>query len=335
MKSETRFEDVLRAARSSRAAVVHEFLSQYDPRGRRVHAFFEGHDDEIFHTQFLRPRLPAGYRLTPYRCDGKSKVYAAFEEITRLRPSAKLVLFFVDKDVDDLVGAAWPTDPRIFVTDVYSVENYLVTRQVFERHISTAIRVVGVTFEREAILSHFDRELAEFRKAILPVMAWAIACRRAGRKFQLKTIRVERLVRFTDDCRVRRERGRFAQLEKMTQVTTGNQTRALRPQLLELSKLEPQRVIRGKWEAWFVVRFFGDLVQRLSAVAKEAGGRIEIKVLPVTEGSVVATLVPHLDIPHGLERFLDTHLPNSEPSNPMVERRRPRWWRTLWARFVN
>src|SRR5690349_18681648 len=117
------FIDTLRSARSSRVAVLHEFWTQYDPRQRRLHAFFEGHDDSIFFGRFLTWFEQQGLRVMPYRCEGKRRVYEAFDQITGRIPDIRNVLFFVDKDVDDILGIPWTTDPRIFVTDVYSIEN--------------------------------------------------------------------------------------------------------------------------------------------------------------------------------------------------------------------
>src|SRR5258705_1209658 len=97
------FIDTLRTARASRVAVLHEFWAQYAPSKRRVHAFFEGHDDAAFFAPRIEQLLPEGARLYRYRCDGKARVIEAFEEITRRVPGVKSVLFFVDKDLDDVL----------------------------------------------------------------------------------------------------------------------------------------------------------------------------------------------------------------------------------------
>jgi hypothetical protein len=70
----------------------------------RVHAFFEGHDDEVFYRRFLEQYVAAGSRLYGYRCDGKQRVYEAFSQITARYPAIRSVLFFVDKDLDDILG---------------------------------------------------------------------------------------------------------------------------------------------------------------------------------------------------------------------------------------
>ncbi|AYN00248.1 DUF4435 domain-containing protein [Chryseobacterium sp. 3008163] len=41
------------------------------------------------------------------------------------------LLFFADKDYDDIVGVRMITEPNLFYTKYYSIENYLVTEEVF------------------------------------------------------------------------------------------------------------------------------------------------------------------------------------------------------------
>jgi hypothetical protein len=106
------FIDQLRQARVSSTAVLHEFLTQFSPGQRKVHAFFEAHDDRVFYSRFLNQRVPTGTRLCAYTCDGKPKVYEVFGQIIARYPNIKNAIFFVDKD---LLGEPWPTDPRIYV----------------------------------------------------------------------------------------------------------------------------------------------------------------------------------------------------------------------------
>jgi hypothetical protein len=127
------FTEILRQARSAPTAVLHEFLTQYTATPGRVHAFFEGHDDQTFFVPALKRYAPSDTKILPYCCNGKAQVCELFSQITTRIPGVKGALFFIDKDLDDILGRPWPTDPRIFVTDVYSVENYLVSRNTLAK----------------------------------------------------------------------------------------------------------------------------------------------------------------------------------------------------------
>src|SRR6185437_11023641 len=145
----------------------------------RLHAFFEGHEDCVFFRFFLRRIEDRGWRLYTYRCEGKSKVYEAFENIIRRMPNVSHALFFVDKDLDDILGTPWATDPRIYVTDVYSIENYLVTAAVLQSFVRDCVRSNFVGFDIDVIGTEFDAQLAKFHRKMLPVMAWILIARRA------------------------------------------------------------------------------------------------------------------------------------------------------------
>ena len=196
--------DDLRQSRSSRVSVLHEFWTQYDPGQKRVHVFFEGHDDLAFYRPFIEQQMAVGGRLVPYRCGGKRGVYEAFDGITQRNPAIRGVLFFVDKDVDDILGKPWPTDPRIFVTDVYSIENYLVSRDSFIRFCQEAVRLGDVGFQLHSpLLDRFDEQLSRFQRLIIPLMAWVVTMRREGQRPILTNINLGEFFEIDVECSVR------------------------------------------------------------------------------------------------------------------------------------
>lgn len=306
------FTDLLRQARSSRVAVLHEFLAQYDPKQRRVHMFCEDHDDEVFYRRFLNAYVSPEYRLIPYPCGGKARVYEAFTQITQRLPNSRDVLFFVDKDLDDILGVPWPTDPRIFVTDVYSIENYFVTKDVLDRLYRDLIRLRGVNFAIQPVLDRFEKQLARFHSLALPLMAWIVTVRRKGLKPVLSDVNIGELFSLSEGCHVRVKP--CERVEYLTRVSgvvgTAGISRRVLATCRELKRIPSKRVMRGKFEAWFFVRFWKNLVDELRKLAKEAGGSLGVAVA-VEQSSFVAVLLPHLTIPRPLELFLGQHFPSS------------------------
>lgn len=327
------FIDTLRQSRTSRVAVLHEFWTQYNPSQERVHAFFEGHDDVSFFSHFIERYLPNAARLYVYRCEGKARVYEAFTEITARHPSTRSVLFFVDKDIDDVLGAAWPTDPRIFVTDVYSIENYIVDRVVLQRLFRDAVRVAGVTFDEDLLLSHFDRELARFQRHMLGLMAWIILAKRSGARPNVANIDLSRLYGVNEACRVVRvSRSRLDHLTRVTGLPAGHHTvRQLSQVTRELARLPAKRVVRGKFEAWFFVEFWKVFISQLRALAREGGGDIAVKVT-LERSSFCTMLKSYVDVPRGLHLFLAAHFSSDDvPPQHAVQRRG--WFARLRAIF--
>jgi hypothetical protein len=300
------FIDALRTARVSRVAVLHEFWTQYDPSQARVHLFFEGHDDAVFFRHFVDRYLQPRVRVFIYRCDGKSKVFEAFERIVQRFPGVKSTLFFVDKDLDDILGIPWPTDPRVFVTDVYSIENYLATRTVMQRFFRDAVRMTGVQFDEATIFEHFEAQRTRFNRLMIPLMAWILALRRAGERPNLNNINLGEVCGLTDDCRVHARVGNRVKHLTAACGATKRGHRQIAMVARDLSRMSSDRIVRGKFAAWFLVEFWKRLAKHLEALAREAKGKVVIR--PNLERStLVATLAPYADIPRSLELFLEAH----------------------------
>src|SRR5205823_5790279 len=116
------FAELLKQSRSTPVAVLHKFLTNYDPTSTRTHVFVEGVPDLAFYRAYL-DQYVASDTLKMYNCEGKIRVYETYRKIIDRFPECRRVVFFVDKDLDDITGEPWPVDPRIYVTDVYSIEN--------------------------------------------------------------------------------------------------------------------------------------------------------------------------------------------------------------------
>lgn len=314
------FIDALRSARRSRVSVLHEFWLQYDPSQKRVHAFFEGHDDVAFFSFHIERAMPKHARLCTYRCEGKARVYEAFGAITARIPDIQATLFFVDKDLDDILGRSWPTDPRIFVTDVYSVENYLVTSGVLSRLLRDAVRLTRVEFDEALVVAHFEQELARFHRRTFSTMAWILEVHRARGVLNLQDVDLSRLASVSDQCEVAPvPRRRLLELERAAGATpTKVSFRRLMHATREIARMPPKRVIRGKFEAWFFVSFWRRVTDQLRTLAKEEGGKLTVK-LSLENGAFCVALKSYADTPRSLALFLGAHFPASHQPPPAHE----------------
>jgi hypothetical protein len=248
------FTDLLRSARSSRGTVVHKFLTNYDPNSDRIFAFVEGDADEVFYRAQIQKYIPDQRSIYVYNCEGKRGVSNAYEDIIKRYPHCKKVLFFLDKDVDDIVSVPWPSEPRIFVTECYSVENYIVSRESLSRYFKDFVKVRRVEVDVDAVLAHFDEGLESFHRLMLPVMAWIVLIKRAGGRPVLHDIDPGYLFEVTDKGTFRRpKRSAIAYLLRVTQVGAGGSVwRVLKMTCVELGRLPAKSYVRGKFEAWLV-----------------------------------------------------------------------------------
>jgi hypothetical protein len=307
------FADTLRKSRSSPTTVLHEFLIHYDPNIERVHAFVEGTPDAAFYRVYLE-QYTSSEAVRVYNCEGKGQVYETYKKVIERFSQCRRVVFFVDKDIDDITGESWPIDPRIYVTDVYSIENYLVRKEVVNRYLLDFVKLKKIEIDFDPMLAQFDNQLKTFYKAMLPIMGWIIASRRAGKRPVLGSININELLALSDLGVMRRKQSRrFQYLTKVTGVISLPQSwRQIRRTCRELQRLSPKRYVRGKFEAWFLLEFLKRLMTELSLLARDSGGSISVSA-QVYEANFTQLLVRGLPVPQSLEAFLNFHLKSPKP----------------------
>lgn len=303
------FVETLRNARRGVTPTLHEFKVNYDGDSARVHVFVEGYEDMAFYRPPIQAAIGKDRRIFMYRCGTKKTVYDLHKAITDTERPTTNVLFFVDKDLSDILGETWPQDDRIFVTDTYSVENYLVSRAVVERVCYDMIRLSNVEFDFEPVFQHFEDQLESFHRQAMIVMAWVIAARSLNLRPNLNNINMDELFTISDECTVARSRNCAGYLAKSTGVLAPEDLwlRVLAARR-RIDKLDPKTVIRGKFELWFLVAFARAIVNRLTSIATEVGGRVGLKV-NINLHNVIETFAGTIQQPTTLQDFLNNHFP--------------------------
>lgn len=304
------FAELLRQSRSKPVAAIHSFLTNYDPNDRRrIYAFVEGEPDRAFYRAHLQRYASTVSDIHIYSCEGKAGVYDVCAKVIARYPGCRRVLFFVDKDVDDIIGKPWPMDPRVFVTDSYSIENYLVTREAVSRYFSDYVKIRRVEIALPPMLDEFDRQLAVFHRVAAPVMAWIVVMRRAGNRVVLNDMNMGELCKLYDGGIARRIGCTgHSYLQRVSQtVVASNIWRDVRKTTLELLRLDPKRYVRGKFEGWWFVQFIKKAVQQFAEVAKEGGGTVTISVA-LNDKNFIQLLAGAVPPPPSLVSCLDFHL---------------------------
>ena len=162
------FASVLKEAKVGRVQVIHEFLTNWDPFKNRLHCFYEGREDEIFYRAFVTAR--SGAQLMAYICGSKDEVYGVLTSVAS-HPGCEQSLFFVDKDLSDVLNEIRQQHQRLFVTHYYSVENYLVRQEVLGRFCRDFIHCRGLVCDHNQSCADFATAVSDFYAHILPLMA--------------------------------------------------------------------------------------------------------------------------------------------------------------------
>lgn len=296
------FLEDLREARRSPSAAYQQFALKYPKTSEDIHAFLEGRDDPSFYLSFLLRVVSDINKIHLYRCNNKSGVYDAYSKVMRLAKQSSFVLFFVDKDHSDLIGEKHQTASNIYVTDFYSIENYIVTEEMLHRVWEDFFSSINLSLDYDSVASKFRNELEQYYRLILPLSAWIVFNRRRGLRPNINNVKLGQLYAFNKELTVETVSmaDLLAHLEQVCGIECPSDLSSELPNVMnELQNIEPKRHIRGKYELWFFIKFIEQLIITLK---NENGSSIKIRT-QIGEANAVEILGPRVQMPSSLHNF--------------------------------
>lgn len=121
---------------------------------------YEGPDDKCVFYHWIN-RIKKELKYEPYIAKNKRAVLQLFDALKIDQTGlGDTVYFFVDRDFDCLQGRA--ADKRIFLTDAYSIENYLVCKELLEDLLKVDFHCDGYLKIRSEIIAIFDNLYTQF-----------------------------------------------------------------------------------------------------------------------------------------------------------------------------
>jgi len=210
------------------------------------------------------------------------------------------IYFFIDRDFDEYRGYA-PEPTTTFLTDHYSIENYLVTRAVLEELLKDEFHCHAEPQIRHAVLDCFDARLTEFLAATKAINFRLFVARR--KRFELKRHLPNRINNLAT-----------VSIDSVRAISTGPEQIIVFDEQVEVDdyvwlksefeELNPQHRYRGKFNLMFFMRWLELLAadrkaensQHFSKLAQPKG---------VNTGAIsIGMLASKSSIPTGLDTFL-------------------------------
>ncbi len=296
------FLEDLREARRSPSAAYQQFALKYPKTSEDIHAFLEGRDDPSFYLSFLLRVVSDINKIHVYRCNSKSGVYDAYSKVMRLVKRSSFVLFFVDKDHSDLIGEVHEAAPNIYVTDFYSIENYIVSEEMLHRVWEDFFNSINLSLDYDSVASKFRGEIERFYKLILPLSAWIVFNRRKGLRPNINNIKLGQLYVFNKELTLETVSiaDILAHLEHVCGIECPSDLSTELPNMInELENIDPKRYVRGKHELWFFIKFIENLIVTLR---NEGDSAIKIRT-QIGEANAVEILGPRVQMPKSLHNF--------------------------------
>ena len=245
----------------SENARYHEFLAQYSVAAETVYGFVEGGQDPCYYRGLIDHELPPAWRVRLWPVGGKEFVYRIYQLFDWSRFPKGRICFFVDRDFRGLISEQYPEDVNIYVTDDYSIENSLVNDETCHRVLTEICGFVDVPgAELDDVLVKFEEQYEAFLKAMLPVTAWLLTCKRRGSALRADDIQMCHIFALVDGkVRVNTSPLDFDNIENYLHARCGAPVGGAPD--CEGAKRELQcdslyrRFVRGKFAMWFLVEF--------------------------------------------------------------------------------
>jgi hypothetical protein len=160
---EQRYLERLKAAKERRAALKMDLVNLRQRLPNTLIFVFEGIDDKAVYYYWVR-RLTAELRYEPFVCDGKGKLLDLKDAVDAdLNDLSSGIYFFVDRDFDELRGRTQTSN--VFLTDRYSIENYLVDDSVLKELLTNDFHCHGQIDLRDRVASRFAALYDDFLAA--------------------------------------------------------------------------------------------------------------------------------------------------------------------------
>lgn len=176
MMSNNSYVNRLRAARTSESVIKTRFVTLFGASDGRPIFVFEGDDDKVVYGRWIR-RIHATICYEVFVCKGKKAVSVLKRIIDRdLSSIGDGTYFFVDRDFDDLT--MFDNDIRVFMTDRYSVENYMVSPDVLDSVLRDEFPLDGQPGLRAAIVEIFRSDYSDFLLVTRPFNERLYLCRK-------------------------------------------------------------------------------------------------------------------------------------------------------------
>jgi Protein of unknown function (DUF4435) len=303
------FVETLEAEARTPTAIFHQLrLAYYGSRDSEIFLFVEGEEDRVYYLTLVSKYRNMDH-IEVYVCNGKAGVLA-LHELSRIEFGVNhRMLFFVDRDYDELLGLNRGKASNLYTTDGYSCENGLVSEE--------AIRVLWrlhTPYRRNdarlgELLRSYSSGHQRFVRIMRPLMAWSLSAREQGLEPKLSLAPLAKFVRLEDRETVRRIRKGFVDFRGCCELS---QTRVCVGRVKEWARRlsnEPLRVwLRGKYDLWFFIEWIKRSWAWLERVRKQRGEQRRIHQIQTSSLQMIRELAASLPCPESLAQFLRSNL---------------------------
>ena len=225
---------------------------------------YEGTDDMVLYYYWLK-KLRADIEYEPFVCENKVQVLKLMDLLARdLTGLGDEVYFFIDRDFDDACGRA-PHD-RLFMTQAYSVENYVVNADVLDDLLKIEFRCHGAIDLRASLLRQFEAIYDQFLTETAPINFRIFLARKCKIKESGRLPRKISAIARVGIEEALIATGSMEEIVPLMREPTEDEVKHYRK---EFKDLEPRVRYRGKFALWFFQKWLSLLLEDRNSAASE------------------------------------------------------------------
>lgn len=288
----------------------HKFLLAYKAHALVVYGFVEGEEDTGFYRTIINHLLPDGWSVDIIMAGNKAKVMSTVGTFDWSRFERQRICFFVDRDLSDLMDAAFPDTTNLHVTDGYSIENDVLTFDTLADILQDVLNVRQAS-EKEwrNIRQLYERNMVEFLRVMAPIMAQILIWHRSGTRPCLDNIEPKTFLQFQDgELRVKagfEDRG--ALIRHISACVRSDPSLSAKVDEAErefCNRRGCEKLVRGKYFVWFFVTFASHLHREIPKFCKAYSEPPRAKLTLGVETCMVM-VGPRARVPSSLRDFLN------------------------------
>jgi hypothetical protein len=252
--------------------VYHDFLGKYKKSTKCVYGFVEGIEDPSFYQTFIEQNLPDDWQIFLWPAGKKDKVLELYSKFNWNCFPRCQIAFFIDRDLSNFVKENLPDDINVYITDNYSIENDVVNRSTCGRVLNEVFNFISIPIdEREKIFTIFEKELNNFLKSMIPIMAWIIYWKRMNYHTSLDNIEMKHIFKISKGKLVQlpNPKGKKSireYIHSQCKIKIDNSVNILAIEKEFTAKNQYKHFTRGKYLLWFFIEFSNSVHKDISKI---------------------------------------------------------------------
>ncbi len=275
------------------------FSQRFDRDPETIFLFFEDLASQALYLPCALRVFGQDTRILCLPCANKREVLAFWNEMKEIESAGAKVLFFVDRDYDDIY-LPQKSSCTLYVTRLYSIESYVCNDNLVRAFLNeTLCHTFGDDYTN-AVVKEFHKSCINFVRLMIPLMLVGIAYKTKGHAVNLSNVKIQKVIKLDSDFMLVRSEDALTYFKRSACHAWQSVS------IYDLARVWkivrhwcPRRQIRGKYHLWFVQSFLEQVQSQMRAAARPGQRAPYINVVISAEAifsRMVTSVTQDLDV---------------------------------------